>query len=56
MQRAASRGKTNKRELYGELIAATQARRAELQTAAEGLAEVTGTAAQRWRTEVAHSP
>ena len=49
-----SRGKTKKRQLYGELIAATQASRAELQTAAEGLAEVTGTAAQRWRTEVAH--
>jgi IS5 family transposase len=49
-----SRGKTKKRQLYRELIAATQASRAELQAAAEGLAEVTGTAAQRWRTEVAH--
>src|SRR5215472_6597653 len=49
-----SRGKTKKRQLYRELIAATQASRAELQAAAEGLAEVPGTAAQRWRTEVAH--
>jgi transposase, IS5 family len=49
-----SRGKTKKRQLYGELIAATQASRAELQAAAEGLAEATGMAAERWRTEVAH--
>jgi IS5 family transposase len=49
-----SRGKTKKRQLYRELIAATQASRAELQAAAEGLAEVTGMAAQRWRTEVDH--
>lgn len=49
-----SRGKTKKRQLYGELIAATQASRAELQAAATGLAEVTGSAAERWRTEAAH--
>jgi len=49
-----SRGKTTKRRLYGELIAAAQATRGELQAAAEGLAEVTGMAAQRWRTEVTH--
>jgi transposase, IS5 family len=49
-----SRGKTKKRQLYGELIAAAQTTRAELQAAAEGLAEVTGMAADRWRAEVTH--
>ena len=49
-----SRGKTKKRQLYGELIAATQASHGELQAAAEGLAELTGTTAERWRAEVTH--
>ncbi len=43
-----------KRRLYGELIAAAQASRAELQAAAAGLAEIAGTTAERWRAEVAH--
>jgi IS5 family transposase len=33
-----SRGKSKKRQLYGELIAAAQTTRAELRAAAEGLA------------------
>ena len=49
-----SRAKAKKRQLYRELIAAAQASRAELQAAAEGLAEVTGTTAERWRIEVDH--
>jgi IS5 family transposase len=49
-----SRGQDKKRQLYRELIAATRASRAELQAVAAGLAENTGTTAERWRTEVAH--
>ena len=47
-----SRGKGKKRTLYRELIAAAQATRAELQAAAEGLAEPVGMATERWRAEV----
>ena len=47
-----SRGKAKKRTLYRELIAAAQATRAELQAAAEGLAEPVGMAAERWRAGV----
>jgi IS5 family transposase len=49
-----SRGKTKKRALYRELIAAVQATRAELQTVAEGLAATVGMAAERWRAGVNH--
>jgi IS5 family transposase len=49
-----SRGKTKKRALYRELIAAVQATRAELQIVAEGLAETVGMAAERWRAGVNH--
>jgi transposase, IS5 family len=49
-----SRGKAKKRTLYRELIAAAQATRAELQAAAEGLAEPVGMAAERWRAGVDH--
>jgi IS5 family transposase len=49
-----SRGKDKKRLLYRELIAATQATRAELQAAAAGLAEIAGTAAERWHAKVGH--
>jgi IS5 family transposase len=49
-----SRGQDKKRQLYRELIAATQASRAELQAAVAGLAETAGTTAERWRAEVAH--
>ena len=49
-----NRGQNKKRRLYRELIAAVQASRAELQAAAAGLAEVPGTAAERWRVEVDH--
>src|SRR5437588_12240746 len=48
------RGKAKKRTLYRELIAAAQATRAELQAAAEGLAEPVGIAAERWRAGVDH--
>ena len=48
------RAKANKRTLYRELIAAAQATRAELQAAAEGLAEPVGIAAERWRAGVDH--
>ena len=47
------RAKANKRTLYRELIAAAQATRAELQAAAEGLAELVGMA-ERWRAGVDH--
>ena len=48
-----SRGPDKKRQLYRELIAATEASRDELQTMAAGLAAAeTGT--ERWRAEVAH--
>jgi IS5 family transposase len=49
-----SRGQDKKRQLYGELIAAAQASRAELQAVAAGLAEITATAVARWRAEVDH--
>jgi transposase, IS5 family len=49
-----SRGQNKKRRLYGELIAAAQATRAELQTAAIGLAEIAGRTAERWRAAVDH--
>jgi IS5 family transposase len=49
-----SRGHDKKRQLYRELIAATQASRAELQAAVAGLTEIAGTTAERWRAEVAH--
>ena len=49
-----SRGPEKNRQLYGELIAAAQASRAELQAVAAGLAEITATAVARWRAEVDH--
>jgi len=49
-----SRGKTKKRVLYRELIAAVRATRAELQTVAQGLPETVGMAAERWRAGVNH--
>src|SRR3974390_3358395 len=49
-----SRGSDNKRRLYGELIAATRASRAELQALAAKLAETPGPAAERWRAQVDH--
>ena len=49
-----SRGSDNKRRLYGELIAAARASRAELQALAAELAEITGTAAKRWCAQVDH--
>jgi len=44
-----SRGSDKKRRLYGELIAAVRASRAELQARAGELAETAETAAERWR-------
>jgi IS5 family transposase len=49
-----SRGQDKKRQLYRELIAATQASRAELQAMAEGLAAIAETAVARWRADVDH--
>jgi IS5 family transposase len=49
-----SRGQDKKRQLYRDLIAATQASRAELQAMAEGLAEIAETVVGRWRAEVDH--
>jgi IS5 family transposase len=49
-----SRGKAKKRQLYRELIAATQATRAELQAIAAGVTVITGMAAERWRAAVNH--
>ena len=49
-----NRGSDNKRRLYGELIAAARASRAELQARAAELAEIAGTAAERWRAQVDH--
>ena len=43
-----------KRQLYRDLIAATQASRAELQAMAEGLAAIAETVVARWRAEVDH--
>ena len=50
-----SRGQDKKRQLYRELIAATEASRDELQVIAAGLAEATEIGTERWRAEVAHS-
>jgi IS5 family transposase len=44
-----SRGKDNRRRLYRELIAATRATLTALQEAAEQLANIAGTGAERWR-------
>jgi transposase, IS5 family len=49
-----SRGQDKKRRLYRDLIAATQASRAELQAVAAGLAETAAPAVARWRAEVDH--
>jgi transposase, IS5 family len=49
-----SRGQDKKRRLYRDLIAATQASRAELQAIAAGLAETAEPAVARWRAEVDH--
>src|SRR5215831_4098221 len=49
-----SRGQDKKRQLYRELIAATEASRNELQVMAAGLAEATEIGTERWRAEVAH--
>jgi IS5 family transposase len=49
-----SRGQDKKRQLYRDLIAATQASRAELQAMAEGLAAIAETVVGRWRAEVDH--
>jgi len=49
-----SRGQDMKRQLYRDLIAATQASRAELQAMAEGLAAIAETVVARWRAEVDH--
>jgi len=49
-----SRGQDKKRQLYRDLIAATQASRAELQAMAEGLAAIAETAVARWRADVDH--
>src|SRR6201987_3783577 len=49
-----SRGQDKKRQLYRELIAATEASRDELQAMAAGLAEAAEIGTERWRAEVAH--
>jgi hypothetical protein len=49
-----SRGSDKKRRLCGELIAAARASRGELQTLAAELAEISGTAGERWRAQVDH--
>jgi transposase, IS5 family len=49
-----SRGQDKKRQLYRELIAATEASRDELHAMAAGLAEVAEIGTERWRAEVAH--
>lgn len=49
-----SRGQDKKCQLYRDLIAATQASRAELQAVAAGLAETTEPAVARWRAAVDH--
>jgi transposase, IS5 family len=49
-----SRGQDKKRQLYRELIAATEASRDELQAMAAGLAEVAEIGTERWGAEVAH--
>jgi IS5 family transposase len=49
-----SRGKDNRRRLYRELIAATRATQAALQAAGERLADLAGTAVERWRAQLGH--
>jgi IS5 family transposase len=49
-----SRGQDKKRQLYRDLIAASQASQAELQVIASGLAKITEPAVARWRAEVEH--
>jgi len=49
-----SRGQDKKRQLYRDLIAASQASQAELQVIAAGLAKITEPAVARWRAEVEH--
>src|SRR6516164_11335571 len=49
-----SRGQDKKRQLYRELIAATEASRGELQAMAARLAEAAEIATEHWRAEVAH--
>ena len=49
-----SHGRDKKRQLYRDLIAATEASRAELQAIAVGLAETAEPAVLRWRAEVDH--
>ena len=49
-----SRGQDKKRQLYRELIAATEASRDELQVMAAGLAAAAEIGPERWRAEVAH--
>jgi len=49
-----SRGQAKKRQLYRELIAAARATENELQAVTKGLAEIAGTAAERWRAQVDH--
>ena len=49
-----SRGQDKKRQLYRDLVAATQASRAELQAVAAAMAESAEPAVARWRAEVDH--
>jgi len=49
-----SRGQDKKRQLYRDLVAATQASRAELQAFATELAETAKPAVAHWRAEVDH--
>jgi hypothetical protein len=49
-----SRGKAKRRRLYRELIAATRATQAALYEASKRLADLAGTAAQRWRAQFDH--
>src|SRR6516225_10496795 len=49
-----SRGQDKKRQLYRDLVAVTQASRAELQAVAAGLAETAEPAVTHWRAEVDH--
>jgi len=49
-----SRGQDKKRQLYRDLVAATEASHAEVQAFAAGLAESAETAVARWRAEVEH--
>ena len=48
------RGKAKRRRLYRELIAATRATQAALYQASKRLADLAGTAAQRWRAQFDH--